>query len=207
MIKISYSITCCDELIEIQRLISFLQQHKRPEDEICVLLDKPKASQELLDQLHRYSSANWIVLKESEFKGHFADWKNELTKMCSGDIIINLDADEIPNLYLIENLPFILENNESDILLVPRINIVQGITEQHLKVWGWKQNEKGWVQWPDMQPRIYRNNGEISWKNKVHEILDGYKCYAYLPEMEEYALYHPKSIQKQEKQNNYYNTL
>lgn len=138
MIKISYAITCCDELIEIQRLIYFLRQHKRPEDEICVLLDKPKVSQELLDQLYRYSSANWIVLKESEFKGHFADWKNELNKICSGDVIVNLDADEIPNPHLIENLPFILENNESDIILVPRINTVQGIGLSHIQKWGWK---------------------------------------------------------------------
>jgi hypothetical protein len=207
MIKISYAITCCDELIEIQRLISFLQQHKRPEDEICVLLDKPKASQELLDQLHRYSSANWIVLKESEFKGHFADWKNELTKMCSGNHIFQLDADEIPHSHLIESLPFILENNESDIILVPRVNTVQGITEQHLKAWGWKTNEKGWIQWPDHQWRIYKNTPDIKWKNKLHEVLDGYKNYANLPELEEYALYHPKSIKKKEKPNNYYSKL
>ena len=205
--KISYAITVCNELEEIQQLIPLLHETIREEDEIVVLLDKPKASQELIDQLHRYSSANWILLKESTFQGHFADWKNELNALCSGDWIFQIDADEYPNIHLIENLPFILENNEADIILVPRVNTVQGITPQHVKVWGWKQNEKGWVQWPDHQWRIYKNTPEIKWINKLHEVLEGYNIYANLPEMENYALYHPKTIEKQEKQNGYYSTL
>ena len=204
--KISYAITVCNELEEVSRLLNFLHQHKRSEDEICVLLDKPKASQELLDQLHRYSSADWITLKESAFQGHFADWKNELTAMCSGDYIFQIDADEVPNDNLIESLPSILENNV-DVVLVSRVNLVEGITPQHIQMWGWKQNEKGWIQWPDPQWRIFKNTSDIKWKNKLHEVLDGYKTYANLPEMEEYALYHYKTIDRQEKQNNFYSKL
>jgi hypothetical protein len=205
-IKVSYGITVCNELDEIKRLVPFLHQYKRHEDEICVLLDKPKASPALLDQLYRYSSANWITLKESAFQGHFADWKNELTKICSGDYIFQIDADELPNELLIENLYSVLENNV-DVILVPRVNLVEGITPQHIQAWGWKQNEKGWIQWPDFQWRIYKNNSEIEWKNKLHEILDGYKTYANLPELEGYALYHYKTIDRQEKQNNFYSKL
>ena len=203
---ISYAITVCNELDEIKHLVPFLHKRKRPEDEIVILLDKPKASQELLDWLYRYSSANWITLKENAFQGHFADWKNELTRICSGDYIFQIDADELPNETLIENLPSILENN-IDVILVPRINTVQGITPQHIQAWGWKQNEKGWIQWPDYQWRIYKNAPEIKWKNKVHEVIDGYKTFANLPELEEYALYHYKTIERQEKQNNFYNKL
>jgi len=205
--KISYAITVCDELEEISRLLNFLHQHKRSEDEICVLLDKPKASPELLYQLSVYSSEGFIILKESAFQGHFADWKNELNGVCSGDYIFQIDADELPNEELLEILPGILSNSESDIILTPRINIVEGITPQHLQIWGWKQNEKGWVQWPDYQWRIYRNTPDIKWTNKLHEVLDGYKTYAYLPEFEEYSLYHYKHISRQESQNNFYNTL
>ena len=204
--KISYAITVCNELEEIKRLINFLHQYKRPEDEICVLLDKPKASPELLYQLSVYSSEDFIILKESIFQGHFADWKNQLMDLCSGDYIFQIDADEIPNDTLIENLPAILENNV-DVILVPRVNTVQGITQQHIQHWGWKQNDKGWIQWPDFQWRIYKNDPEIKWKNKLHEILDGYKTYSNLPEMEEYALYHPKTIEKQEQQNSFYSKL
>jgi hypothetical protein len=204
--RISYAITVCNELDEIKRLVPFLHKRKRPEDEICVLLDKPKASISLLDILYWWSSNDWITLKESKFSGHFADWKNELTRMCSGDYIFQIDADEVPNEILIENLHSILENNV-DVILVPRVNLVNGITPQHIQAWGWKQNEKGWIQWPDFQWRIYKNNPEIEWKNKLHEILNGYKSYANLPEMEEYALYHFKTIDRQEKQNNYYSSL
>lgn len=204
--KISYAITVCNELDEIKRLLNFLHQYKHPEDEICVLLDKPKASHQLIDLLYQWSSKDYITLKESTFQGHFADWKNELTEMCSGDYIFQLDADEVPNDILIENLPAILEN-DVDVVLTPRINLVEGITPQHTQMWGWKQNEKGWINFPDYQWRIYKNSPDIKWKNKLHEVLDGYKTYSTLPEMEEYALYHFKTIERQEKQNNFYNTL
>lgn len=204
--KISYAITVCNELEEVSRLLNFLHQHKRSEDEICVLLDKPKASQELLNELYYWSSKDIITLKESTFQGHFADWKNELTAMCSGDYIFQIDADEVPNDNLIESLPSVLENNV-DVVLVPRVNLVEGITPQHIQMWGWKQNEKGWIQWPDPQWRIFKNTHDIKWKNKLHEVLDGYKTYANLPELEEYALYHYKHISRQESQNNFYSKL
>ena len=204
--KISYAITVCNELEEVSRLLNFLHQHKRSEDEICVLLDKPKASQELLNELYYWSSKGIIILKESTFQGHFADWKNELTAMCSGDYIFQIDADELPNENLIELLPSVLENNV-DVVLVPRVNLVEGITPQHIQMWGWKQNEKGWIQWPDPQWRIFKNTHDIKWKNKLHEVLDGYKTYANLPELEEYALYHYKHISRQESQNNFYSKL
>ena len=35
----------------------------------------------------------------------------------------------------------------------------------------------------------------------------GFKSYAPLPALPDLALQHPKTIEKQEKQNNYYNTL
>jgi len=206
--KISYAITVCNELEEIKRLIPFLLEHKRPEDEICVLLDKPKASPELLYQLSVYSSEGFIILTESEFKGHFADWKNQLINLCSGDYIFQIDADELPNEYLIESLPDILETNSSvEAYVVPRVNTVEGLTPEHIAKWGWHVNEKEWVNWPDYQWRIYKNIPDIKWKNKVHEVIEGYKTMAQLPAYEDLALYHPKTIQRQEKQNNYYNSL
>jgi glycosyltransferase involved in cell wall biosynthesis len=205
--KISYAITVCNELEEVSRLLNFLHQYKRPEDEICVLLDKPKASNQLIDELYYWASKDIITLKESTFQGHFADWKNELTSICSGDYIFQIDADELPNEELLQSLPNILTNSKADVILTPRINIVEDITPQHLQMWDWKQNDKGWIQFPDYQWRIFRNAPDIVWKNKVHEVLDGYKTYAYLPEFEEYSLYHYKHISRQESQNNFYRKL
>ena len=209
--KISYGITCCNELEEIQRLIPFLHKHKRPEDEICVLLDKPKASPLLLDQLYRYSSANWILLKESAFQNHFADWKNELTQMCSGDFIFQIDADEIPNKALLENLPEILQANpDHEVYYVPRVNTVEGLTQEHIQKWGWIVDNHGRVNWPDLQWRLYRKDKRIYWVNKVHEKLEGYKSIAALPgnySLGKLFLYHIKNIEKQEKQNQLYDTI
>jgi hypothetical protein len=206
--KISYAITVCNELEEINYLIQFLHQYKRPEDEICVLLDKPKASQQLIDQLYKYSSADWIILKESIFQGHFADWKNELTTICSGDYIFQIDADEYPNEYLIESLPEVLEtNSEVEVYVVPRVNTVEGLTQEHIQKWGWKVDDNGWVNYPDYQWRIYKNSSDIKWKNKVHEVIEGYKTMAQLPAYEDLSLYHPKTIDRQEKQNSYYESI
>ena len=206
--KISYAITVCNELEEVSRLLNFLHQHKQSEDEICVLLDKPKASQQLLDELYYWSSKDIITLKESEFKGHFADWKNELTAMCSGGYIFQIDADEYPNEYLIKSLPGIFEANPTvEAYVVPRVNTVEGLTPEHIAKWGWHVNEKGWVNYPDYQWRIYKNTPDIKWKNKVHEVIEGYKVMAQVPAYEDLSLYHPKTIERQEKQNNYYNTL
>lgn len=206
--KISYAITVCNELEEVKRLVNFLLSNKRQQDEIVVLADSPKMSQELQDTLREYFSLNQILLVESEFEGHFADWKNKLIKICSGDYIFQIDADELPTEDLIANLPYILEiNQEVDIFLVPRINTVEGLTQQHINQWRWNVNEKGWVNFPDYQWRIYRNDPSIKWKNKVHEVLEGFKTSTLLPAEEAYCLYHPKTIDRQEKQNNYYDTL
>jgi len=205
--KISYAITVCNEFVEIQRLLNFLLQNKRIEDEIVVLFDEANGDPEVETFLRTHSINSEFFWHKAKFKGHFANWKNKLNSLCNGDYIFQIDADEYPNAHLIESLPFILENNEFDIILVPRVNTVEGITEQHVQAWGWKQNDKGWVQWPDRQWRIYKNIPRIKWINKLHEILVGYNAYANLPEEEEYALYHPKTIERQEKQNGYYATL
>ena len=208
--KISYAITVCDEFVEIQNLLYFLLKRKRPQDEVVVLVDmtKNEPTSELLGYLHKLSYNNYITLVEDNFNNHFADWKNRLTRACKGDYIFNIDADEIPNEYLIENLPSLLEANpEVDMFRVPRVNTVEGLTEEHIKKWGWNVNEKGWVNWADWQMRIYRNTPDIKWINKVHEVLKGFVIHGNLPSEEEWALYHPKTIERQEKQNNYYNTL
>lgn len=206
--KISYAITVCNEFVEIQKLVDFLLEHKRSQDEIVVLYDIENGH-EGVEQYLRAKSVNgefaWVP---GEFKGHFADWKNHLTRLCSGDFIFQIDADEIPNRALIANLPAILESNpENEVYLVPRVNTVDGLGQSHIAKWGWRVNDAGWVNWPDYQWRIYKKSNDIKWINKVHEKLEGFKTYAPLPQIESMALYHPKDIARQEKQNNYYSTL
>jgi len=204
--KISYAITVCNELEEVKRLVNFLLSNKRKQDEIVILLDHSNGK----DEVYRYllTLPPEVELYRDKFEGHFADWKNQLTSYCTGDYIFQIDADEFPNEILIKHLPDILLMNEGvDIMLVPRVNTVEGLTRDHIQKWGWGVNEKGWVNWPDYQWRVYRNISDIKWINKVHERLTGFKTIANLPQTEDYSLYHPKTIQRQEKQNNYYDTL
>jgi len=204
--KISYAITVCNELEEIKRLVSFLLSNKRTEDEIVILFDEKNGTDEVFDYIE--SQVYGCEVFCEKFEGHFADWKNLLTSHCEGNYIFQIDADEIPNLTLIEHLPEILEMNQGvDVLLVPRVNTVEGLTQEHIQKWGWVIDDQGWVNYPDFQWRIYKNTPDIKWVNKVHERLIGYKTISNLPQMEACSLYHPKTIERQEKQNNYYDTL
>lgn len=206
--KISYAITVCNEFLEIQRLLNFLLEKKRPQDEIVILYDESSGDREIEKYLRAKSINHGFIWHKGTFEGHFADWKNKLTTLCHGDFIFQIDADEIPCTPILETLPLLIEQNpDVDVYLVPRVNEVAGLTDSHIAKWGWNVNSEGWVNWPDYQWRIYKNVPNIKWKNKVHEVLEGFKQYAHLPMEEDYSLFHPKTIQKQEKQNNYYNTL
>ena len=206
--KISYAITVCNEIVEIQRLLSFLLEYKRFEDEIVILYDNKGGTKPVEEYLRSHSVNGEFTWYSGEFEGHFANWKNKLTEYCSGDYIFQIDADELPNKELIDTLPFLLKmNTDVDVMLVPRVNTVEGLTQDHIAKWRWSVNEKDWVNWPDYQWRVYKNDPSIKWVNKVHERLDGFKQYATLPMEEGFALYHPKDIKRQEKQNEKYSKL
>ena len=206
--KISYAITVCNELVEIQKLIPYLQKHIRKEDEIVVLFDKKNGNKKIEEFLRGNSVDSKLNWSGKNFKGNFSQWKNQLNKLCKGDYIFQIDADEIPNEILIQNLHIILETNpDVEVYHVPRVNTVKGLTDEHIKKWRWRVDEKGWVNWPDYQMRVYKNKSEIKWRNKVHEVLEGHTQFSAFPPQEELALYHPKDIERQEKQNAYYDTL
>ena len=206
--KISYAITVCNEFVEIQKLIPFLLEHKRHEDEIVVLYDSKNGSKSIEQFLRAKSINGEFSWHKGEFNGHFANWKNKLTDLCNGDWIFQIDADEIPHIDLISFLPeIILSNPKNEVIRVPRVNTVYGLTEEYSRKWRWNVNDKGWVNWPDFQWRIWKNHPRIEWVNKVHEVLEGYNVYADLNQEERFALYHPKDIERQIKQNNYYESL
>jgi hypothetical protein len=173
-----------------------------------ILFDEVNGDPEVENFLRTHSINGEFSWHKGKFDRHFANWKNKLSSFCKGDYIFQIDADEIPNENLIIVLPDVLEeNNEIDVFLVPRVNTVEGLTPEHIAKWGWRVNDVGWVNWPDYQWRIWKNKPEIQWINKVHERLDGFKIYTAMPEVEYFALYHPKTIQKQEKQNQLYDQI
>ena len=205
---ISYAITVCNEAKEIKSLVDLLMVGKRKQDEVVVLFDQKNGDEKVAEFLTTYSKYPNFQFWRGFFEGHFADWKNKLTEYCDGDYIFQIDADEYPHQTLLKMLPTILESNpDNEVYLVPRVNTVEGLTEAHIQKWGWVVDNKGWINYPDYQWRVWKNKPEIKWKNKVHEVLEGFKTYAPLPAQEELALYHPKEIERQEKQNAYYDTL
>lgn len=206
--KISYAITVCNEFEEIKRLVEFLLRIKRPKDEIVILYDHKNGSEEIAEWLIKHNKLPNFQMWRGFFEGHFGEWKNELSDYCNGDYIFQIDADEMPHTNLINYLPTILESNpENEVFLISRVNTVEGLTEDHIKKWGWNVNSKGWVNFPDTQTRIWKREGRIRWYGKVHERLVNYNTYTNLPEDETFTLIHHKDIKKQEKQNNYYDEL
>ena len=205
--KISYSILTHNETDSLSDLIQFLVEHKDKEDEI-VILDGYSDNEKTKEILDTMCSIHEIKFEQRHLLKDYAGQKNHLTRMCSGDYIINIDADEIPHKFLIKNIKGILEVNPTiDLYWVPRVNTVDGITQEHIDKWRWQVNEKGWVNWPDYQGRIWRNRPNIMWKNPVHEVLIGYKEHTYLPMEEEFCFYHPKGIERQEQHNEFYGSI
>lgn len=208
MASLSYAITVCNELNELTTLLNFLQLHIREEDEIVIQYDETSVTDEvleyvkLMDKMHDNHNVISFPLDND-----FASFKNNLKSYCKKDYIFQIDADELPHEYLIEILGDVLEENNVDIVFVPRVNTVKGLTEEHIKKWKWNVNEKGWVNFPDYQTRIYKNTDDVIWMNKVHEQITGYNTFSNFPAEEQFSLYHHKGIVRQEIQNNYYSEL
>ena len=202
--KISYSILTHNETDSLLKLIEFLVKYKDEEDEI-VILDDFSDNEKTKERLDSMCSIHEIKFEQRHLLKDYAGQKNYLSRMCSGEYIINIDADEIPHKYLMKNIKEIIESNPTiDLYWIPRVNTVDGLTQNHINKWSWSVNEKGWVNWPDYQGRIWRNRPNILWKNKVHEVLVGFKEHTFFPAEEEYCFYHPKDIDRQEKQNEFY---
>jgi hypothetical protein len=205
--KMSFAITVCNELQEIKKLVPFLLKHKRAQDEIVVLYDETNGNPEVLDFLLPYNKfPNVQTWRCFDWNNNFSDFKNILNGYCKGDYIYQLDADEMISEYMVKNLVQILEmNKDVDLIFVPRINTVEGITEEHIQKWGWRVNENGWINFPDAQGRIYKKG--MSWYGKVHEKVYGGQKFSSLPLDEEYCIEHHKTIERQEKQNNFYKSI
>jgi glycosyltransferase involved in cell wall biosynthesis len=212
---ISFAITVHNEGEYLRKLLSQLIPHcKRTGDELVILDDYSEDTAtadmivETLKRAGKVGSKLSVRVAYRRLDGDFAAHKNHLNRMCTGDYIFQIDADETLHYNLLELVGKIIKMNPKvDLFLIPRVNIVHGLTDDDIQRWGWKVNEKGWVVFPDYQTRLYRNSPDIKWEGKVHERITGYKQMATLPAEEEWALYHVKDIERQRKQNDFYSTI
>ncbi len=208
--KIGYFITACNEFEELTKLLLMLKTNISETDCIGILLDEENHTDQVRELCEKFVLPDdSIRLAYAPLNGDFASFKNigyELFRDC--DWIFQLDADEIPSEILINNLHQILAMNTGvELIYVPRINTVEGLTQSHIEKWGWQVNNEGWVNWPDYQGRIYKRDKNIKWEGKVHERIVGIKQLSQIPPKEELALHHPKTIERQERQNNFYESI
>ena len=205
--KISYGITVHNEADELNKLLEILIHKTDPEDEIVICVDgDDDGVRFVLDSwTQQYAHAKMIKVYQRKLDGDFAAQKNSVIENSTGDYIFHIDADEYPHENLLLNLKLILEVNEVDLIWIPRVNTIDGMKTEHIQRWGWKVDKQGWVNYPDYQARVFRNDKSIRWERPLHELITGCKTYSHLPPHEELSLYHPKTIEKQEEQNLFYN--
>jgi glycosyltransferase involved in cell wall biosynthesis len=204
---ISFAITTHNEREYISNLVEQLLPTLEGTDEIVILDDNssdPITAKLLLD----ISFIKGVRFHTLRFSGDFAEHKNKLNSICNEPYIFQIDADEILHPNLLKYVRDIVGHNpDVDLFWVPRVNTVEGLTQEDINNWGWKVNEKGWVLFPDYQGRLYKNTEEIRWEGKVHERIVGHKTSACLPAEEEWSIIHAKEIMRQRQQNELYNRI
>ena len=202
--KISYGITVHNESEELERLLGKLLVGIDEQDEVVICVDGNDESVKSVIEL--YSIDSRVIHYNRKLGKDFSAQKNSVIKKCSGDYIFHIDADEYPHKTLLTQLKQILEINDVDLLWIPRVNTIEGMEQEHINKWGWRVTEDNWVNYPDYQARVFRNRDDIRWTRPLHEYITGCDTYSHLPPHEALSLYHPKTIEKQEQQNLYYNS-
>ena len=205
--KISYGITVYNEAEELKRLLEVLYNSIDDQDEVVVCVDgEDDAVRFELDVYSKKFSDSYKPMRvyQRKLDGNFANQKNSVIENSTGDYIFHIDADEYPSKILLQQLKSILDINDVDLIWIPRVNTVEGFTQEDVQRWGWRLDKKGWVNYPDYQARVFRNHKNIRWTRPLHEYITGCKTYSHLPPNEELSLYHPKTMEKQEQQNKFY---
>lgn len=211
--KISFAITTHNEGHYVRTLLNQLVSFCDETGNEVVVLDDHSTDEETIDALQWARTSKMFQLGYRRLKSavhvtSFAEHKNYLNSLCGGEYIFQIDADERLHDVLLESVVPLVEMNPTiDLFLVPRVNTVDGLTDEDVRRWGWRVNERGWVMYPDYQTRLYRNHPNIRWEGKVHERITGFKTMSSLPAEEEWSIIHEKDIERQRKQNDFYNTI
>lgn len=209
---ISYCVTVYNEIEEIPRLLQLLNIAKESEDEIVVIQTYRTYDEQ---NSNHYSKIKDICLSypiiyhSFYFQDNFADLKNYMNSKVSKNqkYIVNFDADEIMDVNMLKILRNSLIETDIDLIYLPRVNIVEGITSEDINLWSWKINENGWINWPDYQPRIYKNLPHIRWTGTVHESITGILSTGAVNPDGKVYISHIKTISKQRQQNQLYEKI
>ena len=137
--KISLAVCTHNEGHYVKDLLGQLVEIKRqsiPDSFEIIVVDDFSIDPTTLFAFKQYE--NDITVTQHALNNDFSTHKNFLNGQCSADWILNLDADErLPDGFL-DNLHLILEANPLiDAYWLPRVNVVDNLTLEHVRKWGW----------------------------------------------------------------------
>jgi len=196
IMKLSYAITVCNESRDLFSLVSFLLKVKDEEDEINILIDTAHVTDNVKNVIQHFG--NKVVTCERDFDGNFSEHRNFHLSQCSGDYIFIIDPDEMPKEKLIKCIKKVVKDSGADLIMIPRINIHPGFTQEFLEKCTFKTNELDWINWPDYQGRILKNTSKIKWEKGLHEKIVGHEKRVCLQADPSIAIWNIKSVEKQD---------
>ena len=201
---LSYLVTCHNETDSLEKLLSKLIEYKKDNHEI-VLLDDYSDNPKTLEIIQTFKDK--INFQQHKLDKNYGNHKNYGIDLCKGEWIFQLDADEVPTDGLLENIDLIIESNsKNEVLWLPRLNYFIGVTDLDVMTWGWQLND-GMINFPDYQSRLYQNLPHIRYERRLHEKVEGFKSYVFIPPQKDYAIIHEKTIEKQRQTNLNYNKI
>jgi|TARA_B110000503_G_C7084563_1_gene386682 hypothetical protein len=165
------------------------------EDEVNVVVDSNHTTDKVRCVLEHFMKR--INVYERPFDNFKVNSDFHIEK-ATGDYIFHIDADEMPQELLIKNLKSIIKNSSAEIIAVPRINIDPGYTQEFLDRCKYNINEFGWINWPDFQTRIFKKCDHIKWTDEMHAKLYGTNKVVAIKAEPKLAMWHIKSIEKEE---------
>jgi hypothetical protein len=193
--KLTYTIQVCNESRELFSLLNFLQKTIDDEDEVNVVVDTEHTTDKVECVLEHFKERINIFKRPFDTFRENAQFHIE---KANGEYIFGIDADEMPQETLIRNIKSIIEQSDAEIIAIPRINIHPGSTREFIEKSNFSVNEVGWINWPDFQMRIYKKCDYIKWSDEVHTKLIGSDKVVAVQTDPRLALWHIKSIEKQE---------
>jgi len=130
-------------------------------------------------------------------------------------VIFNIDADEYFSPDQFKKIREKIEEDydKFDIIFLSRINTLDHVTEEYVENQKPKMGivllngeYKIMLGYPDFQGRIFKNNINIRWNRKVHEVLGGWTMPMKLEGMD-YSIIHEKTIVRQFDQLKFYDGI
>lgn len=117
-----------------------------------------------------------ITLLEKKWQDNFEIQKNFALDATTQEWRLLIDADEQYEHLFWNQLPWHIvqaEVNASNCVSVPRINIVDGLTQEMVEENGWILSHFNWINYPDYQQRLYKRS--CKYVGQTHELIVGDK--------------------------------